>query len=70
MVENSALSGNSNVNRLLINVNTAGSVMVVNNVTLNNKLKNQFYTGYRCQLTTISTATANALGISTQNAQR
>ncbi|NLF84267.1 MAG: TIGR02281 family clan AA aspartic protease [Candidatus Gastranaerophilales bacterium] len=67
--ENSALSGNSNVNRAVINVNTAGSVMVVNNVTLNNKLKTSFILDTGASYTTISTATANALGISTQNAQ-
>lgn len=67
--ENSALSGNSNVNRAVINVNTAGSVMIVDNVTLNDKLKTSFILDTGASYTTISTATANALGISTQNAQ-
>ncbi len=59
-----------NVTRAVININTAGSVMIINNVTLNDTLNANFVLDTGASFTTISTATASKLNISTQGAKK
>ena len=59
-----------NVTRAVINVNTAGSIMIVNDVTLNDTLNVNFVLDTGATYTTISTATASKLNISTQRSKK
>lgn len=55
----------SGINKAILNVNIAGGVIVVNDVTLNNNLKTKFVLDTGATFTTISKQTASKLKIST-----
>ncbi|HSA05636.1 MAG TPA: aspartyl protease family protein [Candidatus Gastranaerophilales bacterium] len=59
-----------NVTKAVINVNTAGTVMVIEDVTLNDKLNTKFVFDTGATYTTISRTAASKLNISEQGAKR
>lgn len=61
-------SGNRSINKAVININTTGSVMIINNVLLNDRLKTKFVFDTGATYTTISKAAASSLNISTRGA--
>ena len=67
-------SGSSNsyskVTKVILNVNTMGNVIILNNVNLNDSAKVKFIFDTGASYTTISTELANRLRISTSNAPR
>ena len=62
--------GQRNIRKAVLNVNTAGSIMIVNNVTLNNSIKTNFIFDTGATYTSISKKTASKLNISTRGAQK
>ena len=60
-------SSNSRVTKAILNVNTMGNILLVDNVNLNDKAKVKFIFDTGASYVTISTALANRLGIATAN---
>ena len=60
----------SKVTKAVLNVNTMGNILIVNNVNLNDSLKVKFVFDTGASFVTISTQVANSLGISTANAPK
>lgn len=60
----------NNVSKAVINVNKAGTIMIVDNVILNNQLSTSFIFDTGATFTTISRATADRLNISTRGAKK
>lgn len=60
----------SNVSKAILNVNTAGNLLLINNVNLNDRVKVQFIFDTGATYTTISSSIARNLGISTANAPK
>ncbi|OGI00142.1 MAG: hypothetical protein A2104_00635 [Candidatus Melainabacteria bacterium GWF2_32_7] len=58
----------SKVTKAILNVNTMGNVLIINNVNINDTAKTSFIFDTGASFTTISTEFANKLGISTTNA--
>ena len=58
------------VSKAILNVNTSGSLLLVNNVNVNDRAKVQFIFDTGATFTTISSKLAKTLGISTANAQK
>lgn len=63
-------SSNSKVTKAILNVNTMGNVIIVDNVNINDAAKVKFIFDTGASYTTISTELANRLGISTANAPK
>ena len=62
--------GKRNIRKAVLNVNTAGSIMIVNDVILNNSIKTNFIFDTGATYTSISQKTASKLNISTKGKQK